>query len=809
MVIIIPAIGDRRLHIINGATLKGCADMWEGITVHGAGIHTFVEVTNSTIQDANHAIVSEDGGLFILNGAFLDRNRTHLVVNAFTGQHQGGMTNTQITCSAPLLNGGIRSDAGVILTDVDQIGLGQSVSPPNIFDNMDRAFLISNMSGINEGITLVNNHIFNSQFGADIFNSTVDFHECEFHNIALEGISAFSTGPAISPFYQIGVHENLLDGCNQNAIHLTGNFDCLIEESTILNTGNTAIFIENAGWIALPQYNNIDIINNPLIEQAQAGISIMNMPMSNVRIKDNAMIRHISETAISHTASAGAGFQAFRSAKDIIARCTTDHVFRGIQVTGHDNVFVNQNKIDTDQGNGNNHPTAINLGSIRHLDVHRNEISNGASTDGLWGIYTAMSGDTYMSCNEASETGQAFTFEGNNSFRTWQGVFNTRWVGNLIDDAWDGLALRNMGVIGPQGNGNGNGLVYDNEWSLIGNEGLMSYNSPGGASNFFVRSGIPYEPSSGFIGNASMPIFSFTSPQSVSCAPLPPNPANFPESITEGQSPLTGSEIEELDWTPYETLASSAILSSNDYLNHRYLYAALQAEPLLDSILFYSPLLDTFLDSCTIAPIGILHQVDVLISEGKYKEAWIWNNSILTSQAYELNDILVNDIWLLNKLSQGLPYTQNQLDLLMTVAEQCPAQGGPAVFRARSILLEDQLNNYTSEMQLYTFVDSCDASESDSRMGQLNSNPLTSTYLLEVYPNPAGDQLTLRYQTKGTSFIQFEVYDAMGKQVFKHELFPETGTESVNFSQIATGLYFYRWIVDGQQVKSERLVIIR
>jgi len=82
-------------------------------------------------------------------------------------------------------------------------------------------------------------------------------------------------------------------------------------------------------------------------------------------------------------------------------------------------------------------------------------------------------------------------------------------------------------------------------------------------------------------------------------------------------------------------------------------------------------------------------------------------------------------------------------------------------------------------------------------MGEIIAGQITTNHLLEVYPNPAWDQITLSYQTKGASFIKFELYDAFGKKALNQNLVPETGSQSINISQMATGVYFYRWVVDG------------
>jgi hypothetical protein len=77
----------------------------------------------------------------------------------------------------------------------------------------------------------------------------------------------------------------------------------------------------------------------------------------------------------------------------------------------------------------------------------------------------------------------------------------------------------------------------------------------------------------------------------------------------------------------------------------------------------------------------------------------------------------------------------------------------------------------------------------------------------KIFPNPATDQLKLKYKLpEGSSLAEMKIYDTQGKLVDEFKV-----TDTFDFIYLPTnynnGLYLYSLIVDGKVVKTEKIVL--
>jgi Secretion system C-terminal sorting domain len=96
---------------------------------------------------------------------------------------------------------------------------------------------------------------------------------------------------------------------------------------------------------------------------------------------------------------------------------------------------------------------------------------------------------------------------------------------------------------------------------------------------------------------------------------------------------------------------------------------------------------------------------------------------------------------------------------------------------------------------------------------QTNSlNAESSTYLGEIYPNPANTSTTLSYSLPaGASTALVQVYSLDGK-VVSSVVVPATAGKSqvqLTTSQMAAGMYIYALVVDGKVLDSKKLAVVR
>jgi len=73
-----------------------------------------------------------------------------------------------------------------------------------------------------------------------------------------------------------------------------------------------------------------------------------------------------------------------------------------------------------------------------------------------------------------------------------------------------------------------------------------------------------------------------------------------------------------------------------------------------------------------------------------------------------------------------------------------------------------------------------------------------------VYPNPTNGIVNIAISNTLLNNLSIEVYDAVGKRVISEMLSKETA--SVNLNGLEDGIYFYKIINNGQDVKVGKLI---
>ena len=235
----------------------------------------------------------------------------------------------------------------------------------------------------------------------------------------------------------------------------------------------------------------------------------------------------------------------------------------------------------------------------------------------------------------------------------------------------------------------------------------------------------------------------------------------------------------------------------------RFLYEALTDHPDWaegDNILI------GFRDSCDQAPIGQLRTVAEYAALGLRIQALSLNSQITTTEPMELNDQEVNHIWL---YYMGSTPDSSAIATLEGIAYQCPVYGGPAVARARSMLYQHQLQTFDTTAW-YDFPDTCSASP--YRRGQAPEDYVheasRTEWQLKAYPNPATQELILSYKLeKEDGSLTYELIDALGRVKKKIALPPHASNYHLNISELASGIYFAAWRINGKLVQADRQLV--
>lgn len=172
------------------------------------------------------------------------------------------------------------------------------------------------------------------------------------------------------------------------------------------------------------------------------------------------------------------------------------------------------------------------------------------------------------------------------------------------------------------------------------------------------------------------------------------------------------------------------------------------------------------------------------------------NNAITVTDIWEQNEKTVNHIFL-NTIAKGIPLNTTQFNLLKAVANQCPYEGGTAVFRARAIL-DIEVDDEVACSQL--------GSQALIMPPAGNQSPATG---IRMYPNPAMDFVTVSVDDALESNAVLSVFNLYGQLAFRHNLSEGTALFSFTTEMLPSGIYLVLVQESGKTVYKAKLVISR
>ncbi|GIV28070.1 MAG: hypothetical protein KatS3mg027_1884 [Bacteroidia bacterium] len=76
-----------------------------------------------------------------------------------------------------------------------------------------------------------------------------------------------------------------------------------------------------------------------------------------------------------------------------------------------------------------------------------------------------------------------------------------------------------------------------------------------------------------------------------------------------------------------------------------------------------------------------------------------------------------------------------------------------------------------------------------------------------VYPNPASEYIQVEYETQDN--LIFEIVDAYGKVVISDILVKEQTKQSIDVSNLPSGIYYYVIEKGGTKLVRDKIVIVR
>jgi hypothetical protein len=95
------------------------------------------------------------------------------------------------------------------------------------------------------------------------------------------------------------------------------------------------------------------------------------------------------------------------------------------------------------------------------------------------------------------------------------------------------------------------------------------------------------------------------------------------------------------------------------------------------------------------------------------------------------------------------------------------------------------------------------------KINPVSINELTSDDVtLNVYPNPASNNLTIDYNINGKNENgRIDVYDVLGQKVMTHSLTKNQDKLNIDLNNLNSGVYFYSIKVGGKMLRTERVIV--
>lgn len=175
------------------------------------------------------------------------------------------------------------------------------------------------------------------------------------------------------------------------------------------------------------------------------------------------------------------------------------------------------------------------------------------------------------------------------------------------------------------------------------------------------------------------------------------------------------------------------------------------------------------------------------------------NAQITTSEIFDENQRIVNDIQLSTVARNNFTLTEGQRDTLYGIAIQCPLSGGVAVYGARFLyeLLVEPL-----------FVD--DDLNCEAYIFQPRMTALTDEVFVSVSPNPASNFLLISFDKPIESDCRLVLTNQLGGSVLESRIPGNLSSAFVLITDVRTGIYGIQ-ILDnqGQPLYLDKIVIIK
>lgn len=170
------------------------------------------------------------------------------------------------------------------------------------------------------------------------------------------------------------------------------------------------------------------------------------------------------------------------------------------------------------------------------------------------------------------------------------------------------------------------------------------------------------------------------------------------------------------------------------------------------------------------------------------------NASVAANEIHEINEQDYFEVYLNTLGKDNYEASPTQLATLESIAQQCPEEGGRAVYWA--IGLYGHLTGDLMEVQ--------DCPVESRQAGQVITEDAASTSLLMITPNPSGGEARLKYRLSGSGAGYITILDHTGREVARFELTGTTG--ELILPDFSPGIYLVRLTEGSQLIQTSKFI---
>ncbi|MEI6347344.1 MAG: T9SS type A sorting domain-containing protein [Bacteroidota bacterium] len=768
---------------INYSTVKaGCNYMWDGI--YNKSPHSNLNTQSSTIQDAQNAIVSENGGYVSASNTLFNLNNYGIKVLNSTVPSPLIVSNCKFYCTtdgtgvtprnliAPLTT--FRGYAGINIENTTAVQVGDiNKATKNKFSYTSFGVIIGNSNANIYNNNFINMPITNNGFGTGI--NVVGTTDATIKSVVIGGTN-----------YSNNIYTNLFSNCNkgitqQNAANIKVLCDtfttCAVSATEILfnkyrNIDFTKNRIQNSinGLLINDFMNTRLVVDSNSIYNVTNGLTANNATLqecygatfrkNNITgtFKNGILLMNVKGRSIIPTGPPGYERQIPYIYANTITFGSYDIVganfYTGIYIVYGDNTYIEDNIINT--------PTYTVASESQGLKLN--------------GIFVIASPRTGLCNNIITNLGMGIRFNG---------LCSTSPIkSNSMNNNYYGVRLENA-TIGNQGNSSPSlRWVNRNSWTYpfvtgryrvqgsVATTTTWTYDAGVSSTYTLLSNPAEYSVTGPFIAPAIT-------------NPLPQACASYDGVIwipyVGGNSPIINNN--EVNYSP---LLENYILDTeeNQYYQATDYYNNTQLDNLVldaaeSTSVPFNPIQTT--------SIRQFYKVNKLISENRIDEAIQENSNILPTNLIERNHQIANTIYLQSWAKGRFELTDDERTTLLQIATQPHIQGGYGVFTA------------------WVMLNRVYRTESVKPKSIIKPFSTIASNGVSIYPNPAHEQVTIN---GATDVAYAMIYDLQGRELTKTTNVSGLSLLVLNTSKLTKGIYFITLInKDLSVITSEKLVI--